>query len=125
MAVTLGLKIIIIEMVSDILRFCGGVVQHIMMEIFAEAGYEVSTDFDISFRHGNLQTRRRVYTIATNPVYGPHPLLRPVEALRSEADPVSMGDIMLPITQIDQDLWFRKIRCDQIQHQTRSQDNHG
>ena len=106
MAVSMGFKIIIVEMVSNIIRFCGGIVQHIMMQIFAEAGYEVSLDYDISFRHGNLQTRRRIYTIVTNPRYGPHELLKPVVPLRTADHPTSMGDIMLPLEQIESDLWL-------------------
>ena len=33
-------------------------------------------------------------------------MLRPVEALRTATDPICMGDIMLPLENIDQDLWL-------------------
>ena len=67
-------------MVRNILDFYDGIIQEGFIQILTKKGFECSMSVDTAYRHGDLQWRRRVYTVITNPRYGPHHLVQPVRA---------------------------------------------
>ena len=105
-AVKVGFKVMVFEMVPNILGFDQGAIQIALENILREAGYEVSRRVENLWVQGGAAVRERLYTVVTNPCYGKHADLRAFsEELRQPGDPKCVLDVMDPVEVVDPGLF--------------------
>ena len=105
-AVKVGFKVMVFEMVPNILGFDQGAIQIALENILREAGYEVSRRVENLWAQGGAAVRERLYTVATNPCYGKHTDLKAAsEELRQPDDPTCVLDVMDPVEVVDPGLF--------------------
>ena len=101
-----GYKVMIFEMVPNILAFDDGAIQLVFENRLRAAGYEVSRRIEQLYDHGSAAVRERLVTIATNPKYGSHDQLVKTLPIRIASDPKCMKDILEPHQAVDRSLFF-------------------
>ena len=106
LAVQIGYKAMVWEMVPNILGYDGGAIQLAFENIFRAAGYEVSRRVECLYPHGGGAVRLRLYTVVTNPCYGSHSNLSAVtQPLRQPTDPANIADVIDPAHLADSELF--------------------